>query len=268
MLSAETIHLAVEMLLRAFWVLCTLAVLVTALDLPVPRAFKSAVQLSAARGKTWDTRPRGLGSFSVRSARFQCGRRALCSRSGAARRHETCEPARSGRQTRTTQERRPTQRGGVQNASVPQAWFLHFYVVGAAANAATLALQALHLAATVAEQSAQRRFLTSVDSAAFGSFCSVAASLGVTALLQFHLTRRLLESAIIMQCATWPLQRNTAYGGTVTKFLHVPHLPVLVRSSPPLQARTLSPLTHTHTYSLPTSLARWTQALDARYRMV
>jgi hypothetical protein len=53
-------------LLISYWSLCSFAVFVTALNLPVPQAFKAAVRLSAARGKTWDTRPRGLGRFGVR----------------------------------------------------------------------------------------------------------------------------------------------------------------------------------------------------------
>jgi hypothetical protein len=56
---------ALQGLLIAYWSLCTLAVFVTALDLAVPQAFKSAVRLSAARGKTWDTRCRTLGRFGV-----------------------------------------------------------------------------------------------------------------------------------------------------------------------------------------------------------
>jgi hypothetical protein len=51
--------------LWAFWTLCTFAALVTALDLPFPGAFKRAVRLSAARGKTWQTRPKALGRLQV-----------------------------------------------------------------------------------------------------------------------------------------------------------------------------------------------------------
>ena len=89
----------------------------------------------------------------------------------------------------------------MQNASVPQAWFLHFYVVGVVANVAALALQVCHLAATVAEQTAQQRFLAPEDSITFGGFCSVAGSIVVTALLLFHLTRRLLETACLLRSA-------------------------------------------------------------------
>ena len=56
-------------LLWLFWCLCTAAVIVTALDLPAPAAFKRAVVLSAARGKTWATRPQSLGRLRVRDPR-------------------------------------------------------------------------------------------------------------------------------------------------------------------------------------------------------
>eukprot|EP00892_Ulva_mutabilis_P000695 jgi/Ulvmu1/10626/UM066_0005.1 len=50
-----------QILLWAFWLLCTLAATVTAVDAPVPDVFKAAVRLAAARGKTWDSKPAALG---------------------------------------------------------------------------------------------------------------------------------------------------------------------------------------------------------------
>ncbi|KAF5830072.1 3-oxo-5-alpha-steroid 4-dehydrogenase-domain-containing protein [Dunaliella salina] len=51
-------------LLTAYWVLATSAVIVTLLPLPLPQAFKDAVRLSAARGKLWSTRPKSLGRLN------------------------------------------------------------------------------------------------------------------------------------------------------------------------------------------------------------
>lgn len=55
----------VQCALIAFWYLCTFAAAVTALNVPFPRAFKEAVRLSAARGKTWDSKPSALGWLKV-----------------------------------------------------------------------------------------------------------------------------------------------------------------------------------------------------------
>jgi len=60
--------------LRLFWPACTAAVALTVLDAPVPAAFKAAVRLSAARGKTWGEQPAGgaalLAGLSVPHAWF------------------------------------------------------------------------------------------------------------------------------------------------------------------------------------------------------
>lgn len=65
-IDVDSLARLVNVLLWAFWVLCTFAAAVTAIDAPVPQAFKAAVRLSAARGKTWDTKPAALGWLKAR----------------------------------------------------------------------------------------------------------------------------------------------------------------------------------------------------------
>ncbi|GIL52527.1 hypothetical protein Vafri_8361 [Volvox africanus] len=80
------------LLLRVYWVLASVAVLVTILPLPIPGAFKAAVRLAAARGKLWHDRP------DARSL------------------------------------------GILKDTSVPQQFFVHFYLIGALVNTLILHL--------------------------------------------------------------------------------------------------------------------------------
>ncbi|EFJ52371.1 hypothetical protein VOLCADRAFT_103030 [Volvox carteri f. nagariensis] len=62
-LLADSFLNVLPQLLRAYWILASASVFVTILPIPVPRAFKAAVKVAAARGKLWYDRPdaRALG---------------------------------------------------------------------------------------------------------------------------------------------------------------------------------------------------------------
>lgn len=62
----DSLAASVVSTLWAFWVPATTAVAITFFDVGlVPQAFKSAVRLSAARGKTWENRKSSLSAFEV-----------------------------------------------------------------------------------------------------------------------------------------------------------------------------------------------------------
>jgi hypothetical protein len=63
---ALTVNSVCTLLLWSFWMLCTFAALVAALKVPGLSGFRRVVVLSAARGKTWHSRPVALGSLQVR----------------------------------------------------------------------------------------------------------------------------------------------------------------------------------------------------------
>jgi hypothetical protein len=108
---------------------------------------RDAVTLSACRGKLWQTKPSALGPLKVggrrstrrvhcRSSALQTGRRGAGSTTAdqaaraAGARPLTTRPAVTAVATAPS---RPA-----QDLSVPQSWFLHFYLVGAVCNAAAL----------------------------------------------------------------------------------------------------------------------------------
>jgi hypothetical protein len=90
----------------------------------------------------------------------------------------------------------------VQDWSVPQAWFWHFYAIGVCANALTLLMTLLQLAATVAFEAQENRFGDAKRNreAPFADVCGTMSTLAVATLLQMHLTRRLVESVAILRC--------------------------------------------------------------------
>ena len=163
----------VEYILLAFWFLCTAAAAVTALELPVPSAFRDAVRLSAARGKTWHTRPKALGFLRVR---YYCLEFDL--------EHLRLVLPEPGQQVTS-----PTSKARVQDWSVPQEWFWHFYFVGTLVTAATAVVQLLQLAATVTFEASAVRFADPKipSERPYGAFCGVSTALLVTVLLQMHL---------------------------------------------------------------------------------
>lgn len=142
--------------LLAFWVLAAGAVVVTLLPLPLPRAFKDAVRLSAARGKLWEGRPASLGPLS--------------------------------------------------HASVPQSWFLHFYVIGAICNA-------LAAAACLAAVSRSSNTKQSGD---------LSRSLLVLAAFQVHLVRRAVETAAVMRYPPSARMHVIAYAFGLAYYIVMP----------------------------------------------
>ena len=91
----------------------------------------------------------------------------------------------------------------MQNASVPQAWFWHFYALGCGANACVVCLHAAHLLATSLHEGRSVRFASAAypQDVPFLDLCSGVGSLVALLLLQMHLMRRLVESVAIMKCA-------------------------------------------------------------------
>ena len=110
----------------------------------------------------------------------------------------------------------------MQNASVPQALFWHFYALGCGANACVVCLHAAHLLATSSHEGRSVRFASAAypQDAPFLDLCSGVGSLVALVLLQMHLMRRLVESVAIMKCAT-PLQNPPCF----TSPLMTPGLP-------------------------------------------
>ena len=126
---------------------------------------RAAVRLASCRGKTWDAaKPAALGPLAV-SGRIEVGweRGSFCH--GLPLAHPFPPPP-----PPTTQPK---------DASVPQAWFLHFYALGSVACAGVL---------EVAVKAAAAAPLPPPPAAA--------AALAALTALQLHLLRRLLECAL------------------------------------------------------------------------
>lgn len=104
------------------------------------------------------------------------GRRHTRSTTAAPRRDAVTLAACRGKLWQT----KPDALGPLRDWSVPQSWFLHFYLLGAACNAATLAAFACCGAAAAGAAAAGRAALA-------------------LALFQFHLMRRAAETALVMR---------------------------------------------------------------------
>jgi hypothetical protein len=91
----------------------------------------------------------------------------------------------------------------MQDASVPQAWFWHFYALGTAANAGLLALHVCYMVNVIVRERRLTRFMDEAlpEDNLFAGFCAAATSAAVLAMFQLHLVRRLVESVFIMRCA-------------------------------------------------------------------
>ncbi|GBF99251.1 polyprenol reductase-like [Raphidocelis subcapitata] len=102
---------------------------------------------------------------------------------------------------------KPDALGPLRDWSVPQSWFLHFYLLGAACNAATLAAFACCGAAGAA--------------AAAGGAAAGRAALAL-ALFQFHLLRRAAETAFIMRYPRDARMHGIAYLFGLSYYAAVP----------------------------------------------
>ncbi|KAI8472928.1 MAG: 3-oxo-5-alpha-steroid 4-dehydrogenase-domain-containing protein [Monoraphidium minutum] len=147
---------ALPPLLRAYWVLAAGSVVATLLPVPLPRAFKDAVTLSACRGKLWQTKPEALGRL--------------------------------------------------KDWSLPQAWFLHFYLVGAACNAAVLMAYSCSCCGAGSELPVAEQ----------------ARSILALSLFQAHLVRRALETALVMRYPPDARMHGVAYVFGLSYYAVVP----------------------------------------------
>lgn len=139
-------------LLELYWVLAAGSVVVTLLPLPVPRAFKDAVVLSAARGKLWGDKPSALGPL--------------------------------------------------KDWAVPQAWFVHFYVLGCGWNGLVLLANSLSLGGAASPSSV--------------------GSLLLLCLFQLHLMRRALETSLLMRYSPDDVMHGIAYVFGISYYVAVP----------------------------------------------
>jgi hypothetical protein len=149
--------------------------------------FRDAVKLSACRGKLWSTKPAALGPLRVGKKRAAAaaadgGRRACVRQDVSADQSKPLSP-----EITLTQD-----------WSVPQSWFLHFYLTGAAANAAVL--WALVRTPAPGDDDAQQQQLA-----------TRARSLACLAAFQLHLVRRALETAGLMRYPRGAKMHGVAY---------------------------------------------------------
>ena len=96
---------------------------------------------------------------------------------------------------------------------MPQAWFWHFYALGAAVNAVVIVCACSHLIAISAYEQTQTRFVDSrqPQDAQYVGSCEVAAAVVALAMFQLHLLRRFVESVCIMKCAPGRLAPDTCF---------------------------------------------------------
>jgi hypothetical protein len=160
-MSWDVLHsllaVALPPLLLAYWSLAAGAVLVTLLPVPLPRAFKCAcTQIRATPAASPAVAaPRSLSTITSPPHRQGCCSTVFMSRKALARQARCtgtaagaascCSLVRHHLSANTASQSSSAAFAPSQDWCVPQAWFLHFYLLGTAANTAALVMYVLSL---------------------------------------------------------------------------------------------------------------------------